>query len=226
MVTKQQNQASFVEQDELFEQELIEIAEQTEKDEKLSQPNLDLPKIDTINMKRKPEKQLTLENFLFKKQEIPENENTQTPERTGKTTPKVQKSTPKTPRQEKRPKLSTSMKPDSEKKKKESYKKRKKQEQEQEKKSIQQLRSFWNNFAERHSSTRNSISTSNEGFDTSSIHQNSQASRPGAGRESKSRIGQTSNQNSSANNLPINKVIVDLQLKSESLVKTRSQPRD
>ena len=226
MVTKQQNQASFVEQDELFEQELIEIAEQTEKDEKLSQPNLDLPKIDTINMKRKPEKQLTLENFLFKKQETPENENTQTPERTGKTTPKIQKPTPKTPRQEKRPKLSTSMKPDSEKKKKESYKKRKKHEQEQEKKSIQQLRSFWNNFAERHSSTRNSISTSNEGFDTSSIHQNSQASRPGAGRESKSRIGQTSNQNSSANILSNNQVIADLHLKSESPVKTRSNPRD
>ena len=106
---------------------------------------------------------------------------------------------------------------------KESYKKRKKHEQEQEKKSIQQLQLFWNKFAER---TSSSISTSNEGFDTSSVHQNSQASRPSAGRETKFRIGQTSNQNSSANNLSNNQRIADLHLKSESSVKTRSTPRD
>ena len=211
--SKQENQVHFEEQDDVLEQELIKIADQTEKDRKLSQPNIDSPKVEMNNVKRKPEKQLTLENFLFKKQVIPENETVQTTEHTGKTTPKVQKPTPKTPRQEKRPKLSTSMKPDSEKKKKENYKERKKHEQEQENKSIRQLQSFWKNFAERHSSTNSSISTSNKGFDTSSVHQNSQASRPGAGRGTPIRIGRTNTQNSSANNCLTNPGIADLHLK-------------
>ena len=165
-----------------------------------------------------------MEEFLFKKQALPENKRPETPERTEKPTPKVQKSTQKTPRQEKRPKLSTSMKPDSEKKKKENSKKRMKQEQE--KKTIKQLQTFWNKFAESHSSTSNSTSTSQEGFDTPSVHQGNQASRPGAGRVTPLRIGQTKNQNSGANNSTFNTVMADLQLKSESLVKTRSQPRD
>ena len=218
----QENPTSWDEQDEVSEQELVQIAEQVEKDRKVSQPKLNSPSNETINTRRKPEKQLTLEDFLFKKQAVPEAQRPETPERTEKPTPKVQKSTPKLPRQEKRPKLSTSMKPDSEKKKKkENSKKRIKQEQE--KKTIKQLQTFWNKFAESHSSTSNSTSTSQEGFDTTSVHQGNQVSRPGASRVTPLRIGQTNKQNSSANNLP---VIADLQLKSESLVKTRSQPRD
>ena len=222
-----ENQTRWDEQDEVLEQELFQIAEQLEKEKKVSQPDLNTTERETNKTRRKPEKpekQLTMEDFIFKKQEIPENKRQETPKHTEKPTPKVQKPTPKLHKQETRPKLSTSMKPDSEKKKKENSKKRIKQEQE--KKTIKQLQTFWNKFAESHSSTKKSISTSQEGYDTISVHQGNQASRPNAGRVTQLRIGQTENQNSGTNsNSTANTDIADLHLESINLVKTRSQPR-
>ena len=233
---EQENPTSFEEQDEKSERELVEIAEQIEKDEKLSQPNLNVSKTETetnnlekqqenITPRRKPEKQLLMEKFCFKKQPKPENKDQQTPELPKKTTPQLHTNTQRTPKQENRPKLTTRMKPDSEKKNERRKKK------EQEKKTIKQLQTFWNNFAERHSSTSDTISTSRQGFDTSVSHPVNQANTPSAGRDTPISIDQNLTQNSNTRKLPDNHVmpghVADLQrFEKGKFQNTRSGPRD